>query len=56
VIPWRRKKEQPETLAELWKAAENLHSGQGKRGPDSRILKRFWIPAFAGMMECAIFA
>jgi hypothetical protein len=40
-----------EALAKLLKAVENRHSGQAKRDPESRIFKRFWIPAFAGMTE-----
>jgi len=40
-----------EALAKLLKAAENRHSGQAKRDPESRIFNRFWIPAFAGMTE-----
>jgi hypothetical protein len=48
-----------EALAKLLKALENRHSGQAKRDPESRIFKRFWIPApapdpdpgFAGMTE-----
>jgi hypothetical protein len=46
-----------EALAKLLKAVENRHSGQAKRDPESKIFKRFWIPApgldpdpgFAGM-------
>jgi hypothetical protein len=41
----------PEALAKLLKTVENRHSGQAKRDPESRIFKRFWIPAFAGMTE-----
>jgi len=41
--------ESSEVLAKLLKAAENRHSGQAKRDPESRIFNRFWIPAFAGM-------
>jgi hypothetical protein len=40
-----------EALAKLLKAEENRHSGQAKRDPESRIFKRFWIPAFAGKTE-----
>jgi hypothetical protein len=40
-----------EALAKLLKAVENRHSGQAKRDPESRIFKRFWIPASAGMTE-----
>jgi hypothetical protein len=48
-----------EALAKLLKAVESRHSGQAKRDPESRIFKRFWIPApapdpdpgFAGMTE-----
>jgi hypothetical protein len=40
-----------EVLAKLLKARANRHSGQAKRDPESRIFKRFWIPAFAGMTE-----
>jgi len=36
-----------EALAKLLKAVERRHSGQAKRDPESRIFKRFWIPAFA---------
>jgi hypothetical protein len=32
-------------------SVENGHSRQAKRNPESRIFKRFWIPAFAGMTE-----
>jgi len=38
------------------KAVENRHSGQAQRDPESRILKAFGIPAFAGMTEHATFA
>jgi hypothetical protein len=38
------------------KAVESRHSGQAKRDPESRILKAFWIPAFAGMTEQTTFA
>jgi len=38
-------------LAKLLEAVENLHSGQAKRDPESRISNLFWIPAFAGMTE-----
>jgi len=38
-------------LAKLLEAAEIRHSGQAKRDPESRIFKRFWVPAFAGMTE-----
>jgi hypothetical protein len=38
-----------EAFEKLWKAVENRHSGQAKHDPESRIFKRFWIPAFAGM-------
>jgi hypothetical protein len=34
-----------EDLAKLLKAVENRHSGQAKRDPESRVFKRFWIPA-----------
>jgi hypothetical protein len=34
-----------EALAKLLKALENRHSGQAKHDPESRIFKRFWIPA-----------
>jgi len=34
-----------EALAKPLKAVENRHSGQAKRDPESRIFKRFWIPA-----------
>jgi len=37
------------SLAKLLKEREFRHSGQAKRDPESRIFKRFWIPAFAGM-------
>jgi hypothetical protein len=37
-------------------AIESRHSGQAKREPESRILKAFWIPAFAGMTEQTTFA
>jgi hypothetical protein len=40
-----------EALAKLLKTVESRHSGQAKRDPESRIFKRFWIPAFAGMTE-----
>jgi hypothetical protein len=40
-----------EAHAKILKAIENRHSGQAKRDPESRIFKRFWIPAFAGMTE-----
>jgi hypothetical protein len=41
------------------KAAEDRHSGQAQRDPESRIFNLFWIPApapdpdpgFAGMTE-----
>jgi hypothetical protein len=45
-----------EALAKLLKARGNRHSGQAKRDPESRIPKRFWIPAFAGMTEYVTFA
>jgi hypothetical protein len=48
---FRRKPESSEALAKLLKAVENRHSGQAKRDPESRIFKRFWVPAFAGMTE-----
>jgi hypothetical protein len=38
-----------EALGKLFKKRRNRHSGQAKRDPESRIFKRFWIPAFAGM-------
>jgi hypothetical protein len=28
---------------------KSRHSGQAQRDPESRIFKRVWIPAFAGM-------
>jgi len=37
--------------ARFLQARESCHSGQAKRDPESRIFKRFWIPAFAGMTE-----
>jgi hypothetical protein len=40
-----------DALAKLLKAVKNRHSGQAKRDPESRIFKRIWIPAFAGMTE-----
>ena len=40
-----------EPPAKLLKARGNVHSGQAKRDPESRISKQFWIPAFAGMTE-----
>ena len=43
------KDENIEALAKLFKVSRNRHSGQAKRDPESRIFKRFWIPAFAGM-------
>jgi hypothetical protein len=50
---------QGEALAKFLEARGNRHSGQAKRDPESRISKRFWIPApapdpdpgFAGMTE-----
>jgi len=36
--------------------ALNRHSGQAQRDPESRIIKYFWIPAFAGMTENMTFA
>jgi hypothetical protein len=45
-----------EPLAKLLKVREGRHSGQAKRDPESRILKQFWIPAFAGMTEEMTFA
>jgi hypothetical protein len=38
-----------EALGKLFKKRQNRHYGQAKREPESRILKRFWTPAFAGM-------
>jgi hypothetical protein len=38
-----------EPLAKLLKAGGIRHSGQAKRDPESRIFKRFWFPAFAGV-------
>jgi hypothetical protein len=46
-----RKFDVSEAFAKFLKAVENRHSGQAKRDPESRIFKRFWIPAFAGMTE-----
>jgi hypothetical protein len=43
-------------LAKLLKAGRSRHSGQAKRDPESRIFKRTWIPAYAGMTEKATFA
>jgi len=40
-----------EALAKLLKNRRNRHSGQAKSDPESRIFKKFWIPAFAGMTE-----
>jgi hypothetical protein len=40
-----------EPLAKLLKEEESCHSGQAKRDPESRIFRKFWIPAFAGMTE-----
>jgi hypothetical protein len=40
-----------EDSEKLLKAKGNRHSGQAKRDPESRIFKRFWIPAFAGMTK-----
>jgi hypothetical protein len=36
-----------------FRASEALHRVvfRAKRDPESRIFKRFWIPAFAGMTE-----
>jgi hypothetical protein len=51
ILPPAGKPETREALAKLLKAVENRHSGQAKRDPESRIFKRFWIPAFAGMTE-----
>jgi len=40
-----------EALTKLLKAGENRHPGQAKRDPESRIFKRFWIPALARWTE-----
>jgi hypothetical protein len=40
-----------EMIPKLLNAVENRHSGQAKRDPESRIFKKFWIPAFAGMTK-----
>jgi len=42
-----------EVLAELLKAEGRGHSGQAQRDPESRVMKKFWIPASAGMTEQA---
>ena len=42
-------------FAKLSEARGNRHSGQEKRGPESRIFIHFWIPASAGMTEKRLF-
>jgi hypothetical protein len=40
-----------EVSARLLEAGGSRHSGQAKHDPESRYIKEFWIPAFAGMTE-----
>ena len=51
---YKRNKIEPLANLSFW--PKGCHSGQAKRDPESRFIKHFWIPAFAGMTAWGTFA
>ena len=51
---WNRKYFWPP--AKLLREKRSRHSGTAKRDPESRIFKKFWIPACTGITEEMTFA